>query len=250
MKQTSWEPVHKWYDESLGQSGDYMHTEIIIPKTLALLRLETHSSLLDLGCGQGILARFLPQTVGYSGVDISPSLIAKAKARDSHPGHRYSVGDITRPLGLPERSFTHAVSILTIDNIENPKCVFEHAAQILMPQGVFTIVINHPCFRIPRQSGWDVDQKSKLQFRRINRYLTPLKIPITMHPGYEHSEMTWTFHFPISYYTRVLADSGYVIETMEEWTSDKKSVGKAASMENRARTEFPLFLSIKAVLRG
>jgi hypothetical protein len=34
---------------------------------------------------------------------------------------------------------------------------------------------------------------------------------------------------------------------MEEWTSDKVSVGKAAKGENRARAEFPLFMAIRAV---
>jgi hypothetical protein len=33
---------------------------------------------------------------------------------------------------------------------------------------------------------------------------------------------------------------------MEEWCSDKKSEGAAARMEDRARKEFPLFLTILA----
>jgi hypothetical protein len=32
---------------------------------------------------------------------------------------------------------------------------------------------------------------------------------------------------------------------MEEWVSDKKSTGKFATVENRARAEFPLFLTLK-----
>jgi len=38
-----------------------------------------------------------------------------------------------------------------------------------------------------------------------------------------------------------------VISDLEEWTSDKVSAGKSARAENRARSEFPLFLAIKAV---
>jgi hypothetical protein len=37
------------------------------------------------------------------------------------------------------------------------------------------------------------------------------------------------------------------VSDLEEWTSDKVSIGKAAKGENRARAEFPLFLVIKAV---
>ena len=71
---------------------------------------------------------------------------------------------------------------------------------------------------------------------------------VTMHPGEAKSPLTWSFHQPISAYTKMLTDNGFVIEKLEEWTSDKESVGKAGKMENRARAEFPLFLAILARL--
>jgi hypothetical protein len=37
-----------------------------------------------------------------------------------------------------------------------------------------------------------------------------------------------------------------VIDALEEWTSDKESEGKASRMENKARSEFPLFLALRA----
>ncbi len=110
------------------------------------------------------------------------------------------------------------------------------------------LVLNHPAFRIPRQSGWG-EHTNKIQYRYINRYLTPLEIPITMHPGQSQSAMTWSYHVPISFYAQALASAGLVIETIEEWTSDKQSEGKAARMENRARAEIPLFMAIVAVRR-
>ena len=67
-----------------------------------------------------------------------------------------------------------------------------------------------------------------------------------MHPGASSSPITWTYHFPISMYTTWLHDVGFVIEMIEEWTSDKTSIGKAGKMENRSRSEFPLFLAIRA----
>ena len=66
-----------------------------------------------------------------------------------------------------------------------------------------------------------------------------------MHPGSD-SGLTWSFHQPLSTYTKMLADNHFVIENLEEWTSDKESVGKASRMENRSRAEFPLFLAIAA----
>lgn len=246
MKPTTWEPVSAWYDKKLKHSGDWAHTNIVIPKTIQMVSLSSGSSLLDLGCGQGILARSIPKTVSYIGIDIAPSLIASAKIRDQNKNHQYVVGDITKPLPT-QQAFTHVTCILTLDNIKNPMDVMQQAFTHLQTHGVFVFVINHPCFRIPRQSSWGIDQQNKLQYRKINRYLSPLEIPITIHPGASTSPVTWTYHYPISQYSAWLKETGFEIDSIEEWTSDKDSVGKAAKMENRARSEFPLFLTVKAV---
>jgi hypothetical protein len=107
--------------------------------------------------------------------------------------------------------------------------------------------MNHPSFRIPRQSSWGKDEANKLEYRRVNRYLTGLEIPINTHPGFSDSPMTWTYHQPLEYYIKSLKRAGMLISDLEEWTSDKVSVGKAAKGENRARSEFPMFLALRAV---
>lgn len=73
-----------------------------------------------------------------------------------------------------------------------------------------------------------------------------MDIPINMNPSDRGSEVTMSYHFPLSSYSKMLKDAGFVIELIEEWTSDKESQGKAARMENRSRSEIPLFLAIKA----
>ena len=77
--------------------------------------------------------------------------------------------------------------------------------------------------------------------------MTPLSIPVAASPSKgAKSTATWSYHFPLSEYSRMLLDNGFVIEKIEEWISDKSSVGEAAKMENRARKEFPLFMAILA----
>jgi len=41
-----------------------------------------------------------------------------------------------------------------------------------------------------------------------------------------------------------LKTNGLIVQDLEEWRSEKKSVGKWAKMEDRAREEFPLFLAV------
>lgn len=76
-----------------------------------------------------------------------------------------------------------------------------------------------------------------------------MEIPINVNPSDKNSETAMSYHFPISEYSRMLKEAGFVIELIEEWTSDKESQGRAAKMENRSRAEIPLFMAIKAVKR-
>jgi ubiquinone/menaquinone biosynthesis C-methylase UbiE len=253
---TSWHKVGKWYNEKVGDRGSYYHEHVVLPGVIRLLKLNQNSSLLDLGCGQGVLARRIPKSMKYVGVDTAQSLITFAKKQDRNANHTFLVGDVTQQLPISEK-FTHAAIILALQNIEKPDLAIKNAAEHLVPGGKIVIVLNHPAFRIPRQSSWGIDQQSKLQYRRENIYMSPLKIPITMHParppslrsGVSGRGLTWSFHEPLSAYTKMLADSNFVIENLEEWTSDKESVGKAGKMENRSRAEFPLFLAILARLQ-
>lgn len=239
---TSWESSHRWYDSIVGEKGHYYHENIVLPNSLRLLNLKAGDSLLDLGCGQGVLERALPSNVHYVGVDASPSLIQSAKKKSKRP---FYVADITQPLSIKEGPFSHAALILVTQNLEHPEKAFKNASQYLKPQGKLLIVMNHPCFRIPRQSSWGIDEAKKLQYRRIDLYMSSLKIPIQTHPGKKgDSAITWSFHRPLSSYFKALSKAGFLVETLEEWISDKKSTGSRASMENRSRKEFPLFLTL------
>lgn len=236
---TSWEEVANWYDKAVGKGGHYFHENIILPNLLGELAFEKTKEprLLDLGCGNGILGMHIPKNVFYAGVDLSKSLIEKAKLNRKGI---YKVHDLTKPMSLNEKDFTHITLILSLQNMENPAAVLENARQHLAKGGSIFIVLNHPCFRIPRQTSWGVDQEKKIQYRRIDRYLTPLEIPIAMHPG-ESDTKTFSYHHPISTYVNLLGNLGLGVVKMQEWTSDKLSLGKLAKMENRAREEFPLF---------
>lgn len=243
---TSWNKVGEWYGDLVGEKGHYFHQNVIIPKSLKLLVIQPQSSILDIACGTGVFARFIPKSAPYFGIDAASLLIQKAREFDKNPLHSFMLGDVTKDLRLEKNDFTHAICMLSLQNIKDPQKALHFASLHLRTHARLLIVLNHPCFRIPRQSSWGIDEQNKLQYRRINRYLTSLEIPVSMHPGNQRSDITWSFHHSLSNYSEYLANEGFVIEKIEEWISDKESVGPAASMENRAREEFPLFLAILA----
>lgn len=246
-KNTSWTGVAKWYGGIVGDSGHYFHQHVIFPRLKSLLDPKAGESVLDVGCGQGVYARTLPHNVNYTGVDSAKDLLTQAKSLTKNSKHTYYLADATKGLSVPADSFDHAVSILALQNMKDAQSAIVNIGQALKSGGDFVMVLNHPSFRIPRQSSWGKDEAQKLEYRRINRYLSPLEIPINAHPGLSDSPVTWSYHNPLEYYVKALKSAGLVITDLEEWTSDKVSVGRAAKAENRARSEFPLFLAIKAV---
>lgn len=247
---SSWQNSGKWYNENVGAEGHYYHRTVIIPKVLELLDLKgplQRTALLELACGQGVLSRHIPKNMIYSGFDAAPSLIQAAKQYSKNPLHNFFVADVTRSLPLSTTDFDYATIILACQNIEEPCKAFKNASHHLKIGGKLLIVLNHPCFRIPRQSSWKVDPDQKTQYRRIDRYMSDMKVPIQMHPGKGKASVeTWSFHHPLSAYSRWLRDAGFTIDLIDEWCSNKVSEGKMAKAENRSRDEIPLFMAILA----
>ncbi|OJU81447.1 MAG: hypothetical protein BGO10_01960 [Chlamydia sp. 32-24] len=242
--QTSWENVNKWYKKIVGNEGHYYHQQVILPNIAPIL--SKHKAILDLACGTGILGRAISKETIYQGFDISPSFIKEAIRLDPHKNHVYTTADVSKDLHL-KSEFTLATIILALQNIENAKGVLQNCAKGLKNEGQLLLVLNHPYYRIPRQSSWGIDEGKKIQYRRVDRYMESMAIPIEMHPGQKEKTQTFSFHHPLSLYTKWLKETGFVIDEIEEWVSDKESTGKNAKMENRARQEIPLFMCIKAI---
>lgn len=240
-RDTSWDSADRWYDTLVGEKGHYYHESVIFPSLFKLLGINSKSSgtLLDVGCGNGVLARQLPRGIQYTGVDASKKLIEAARAKT--PTARFVIADATDALPLAEQSFDWVVFVLSLQNMADGEQAVRLAAERLKTDGRMAIVLNHPCFRIPRQTSWGIDEPTQLQQRRINRYYSPLEIPIQI-----RGETTLTFHHPLSTYFAWTSKAKCVVLDVEEWRSDKKSEGKMRKREDFARDEFPLFLTILA----
>lgn len=282
--ETSWDHVADWYDDLVegrgGARSDHFE-RVILPGTLRLLRPQKGMRVLDIACGQGALCRLLSeQGVEATGVDASPRLIEAAqKNSGGSPGGRgpkFLVGDarelesIGRKLsdehgGSPQ--FDAATCVMALMNIDPMDGVLRGCQSLLAPGGALVLVMLHPAFRSPGQTSWGWDEPrseapqrgprkpdSPRQFRRVDGYLSPGQAEIVMNPGQaargKRPVTTWTFHRPLQSYFRALADAGFVVESLEEWPSLRRSEpGPRAAEENRARHEIPLFLGIRAVKR-
>lgn len=245
-RRTDWQAVGGWYEDLVGEKGHYYQRQVVIPKTLELLELRDGDKLLDLGCGEGVLARHLPFSVEYWGVDGAVNLVKAAREKDGNPKHQYLVGDITGEVGNLPGEMDRVVVMLAIQNVKHPDRVIAFASRKLKRGGELVIVMNHPMFRIPRLSGWGIREGSKQQYRWVARYMSRQSIPIKVHPGSRQSVVAWSFHEPLANYVGYLTKESMVVMGLNEWVSDKTSVGKAGKMENLARAEIPMFMAIRA----
>ncbi|HPT65685.1 MAG TPA: class I SAM-dependent methyltransferase [Candidatus Woesebacteria bacterium] len=244
---SSWQKVGKWYDKTVGDEGHYYHQHIIMPNLKRILNLKENESLIDLACGQGILERNMNKDIEYVGVDLASFLIQKAKESSQNPKHKFIIADVSKDLPIDKKDFDAGAIVLALQNVKKPFGVIRNFAKHLKKNGKLVIVLNHPIFRIPKHSSW-ITENNK-QNRKIEDYMTPLQIPITTHPGKKTSEETFSYHYPLSAYSEMLFDNGFMIEKIEEWVSDKTSTGSNAKVEDRARREFPLFMAVVAVKR-
>ncbi len=245
MKDTSWEKVSSKYNKNLADKGDYYHLNLVIPKSLELLKLNENSKVLDLACGQGVLARHLPKNTSYLGIDLSESLIEFAKKYEIQSNHSFIVGDITKPLNIGSQTFTHSTIILALQNTGKVANVLFNAAKYIKKGGKLLIVINHPHYRIPRHSSWEIDEKNNIQYRKINKYLSKIEIPVNHDPSKgAKGNFSISYHFSLESLSKDLFEAGFYIEKIEEWSSDKKSVGKNSKRENVSRSEIPLFMCL------
>lgn len=247
-KNTSWENVASWYDELLSDKDTYQE-KVLLPNLLRIVGDIRGKNVVDVACGQGYFTRAL-FTAGaqVSGVDASKSLIAFARKKGPK-GITYFESNADRLIFFSPETVDVATCILAIQNIENLAGVLKEIAKILKKGGVCYLIINHPAFRIPKESAWAYDEQKKIQYRRIESYLSQQKNKIDMTPGthdIKKKEYTVSFHRSLQDYFKAFAKAGFAVIRLEEWISHRVSEkGPRQKAEDKARKEFPLFMALE-----
>lgn len=232
--------------------GEYQKT-VILPNLLRLLEIKKGEIILDLACGSGFFSReFTKFGAKVIGAEISKELIAAAK--ENAKGIEYHVASADNLNFLSNASVDKITIILSIQNIDNVAGVFKECARVLRPQGKIFLVLNHPAFRVPKESDWGWDESKKVQYRRVDQYLSESKVKIQMHPSTGSGQVpkledyTISFHRPLQFYFKLLSKSGLAVARLEEWNSNRKSeAGPREKAEDTARKEIPLFLFMEVV---
>lgn len=217
--------------------------------------MTTQDRVLELGCGQGFFVKEILKvsTPQIEGIDIGQELLDIAKKNNQQAVFtRASASDLSH---IKDQSIDIVYSVLALQNMSDLDIVMKEVKRILKTDGKLIAVLNHPAFRVPKQSDWYFSPDRKIQGRVVYTYMSDQKFSIDMHPGRTASgakkEETFSFHHPLQYYVKLFNKYNFGVSRLEEWISHKTSEeGPKKRAEDQARKEIPLFmaLEIKAFL--
>ena len=246
-----WDPVAAWYDKLVGESGSDYHQHVILPAAMRMLDPQKEESIIDVCCGQGVLAKLLLESgvARYVGVDASQRLIQSAKQRHAgEPRATFVVADACQPGEWSDQSHDAAACLMAVHDVPDALALLQGIRKALKPGGRALFIFMHPCFRIPQSTHWGWDNDQKVQFRRVDRYSSDQDITITTHPGKASESQTTFYHRPLAHLLTAMGKAGLGVTACEELHSHRRSQGNGpfSKAEHRAAEEFPLFLALMA----
>ena len=174
-------------------------------------------------------------------------------ARKRHGGSgRFLVGDardLSAVRDLRPGSVDAVTFLLSIQDMDPLGEVLASAAWALKLGGRVVVLMTHPAFRVPRQSGWVWDEGRKLHYRRVDRYLSLLAVPMKS-LSKQKSKGTFatrSFHRPLNVYVNALSEQGLLLDRMLEVPAHRANAPPSqARAAELARKEIPLFLGLRA----
>ena len=246
-KETSWGSVANWYQKMVEDKDSYQN-QVILPKLMNLLDLKKDEVVLDLGCGVGYFCQKYSEGGGKAiGVDIGEELIEVAKKNTSSE-IVYHVNTAEKLPFVQNSSVDKITIVLALQNIKFADKVIAEAGRVLKKNGKLVVVLNHPYYRIPKHSLWEWSPKDWVQFRKVEKYLTPFESEIDMKPGEKDKskkQITMSFHRPLEYYILQGLKNGFMLENMEEWISHRGAdQGNKTKALEISRKEIPLFMCL------
>ena len=202
-----WERHAGWWQREFSAGADAEYEEQILP--LVAHHLEGARGVLDIGCGEGQVARHLAGLgVRVVGLDPTASQVTVARGRAGGPHYGRARAD-----ALPCRSasFDAVLLCLALEHVDAFEAAIREVARVLEPGGRFVLVLCHPLLQAPG-SGWVDDEVVGERYWRVGEYLRVDTIVDEVAPGVALRFI----HRPLGRYVNAMSEAGLLIEEMQE----------------------------------
>jgi SAM-dependent methyltransferase len=205
-----WESHASWWQAGFTEGADPEYAEQILP--MAAHHLTGATEVLDVGTGEGQIARLAVQRGARRVVGVDPTAAQVREARRRAQGPSYARAGAAA-LPFPAASFDAVVACLVFEHIDDVDGAIGEVARVLRPGGRFLFFLNHPLLQTPN-SGWIDDQilDPPEQYWRIGPYLVEDKTIEEV----EKDVFIPFIHRPLHRYVNALIDNGLSLTRMEE----------------------------------
>ncbi len=204
-----WETHAQWWQDGFSEGADPEYTEQILP--LAALHLDGATRVLDVGTGEGQIARLASgqsENTTTIGIDPTSAQIVEAYRRGKGPAYARAGA---AQLPFKNQAFDAVVACLVFEHIDEVDEAIAEVARVLQTNGRFLFFLNHPLLQTPN-SGWIDDTILEEQYWRIGPYLTEDHTIEEV----EKNVFIPFIHRPLSRYVNALATNRLLITRMEE----------------------------------
>ncbi len=204
-----WDEHAQWWIDGFTDGADPEYVEQIIP--LAVEELAGRHKILDLGCGDGQIARALAAQ-GSDVLGVDPTQLHIDVAIERGGGPQYVLGGATN-IPADDETFDAVVACLVFEHIDQMDEAMTEVARVLKPNGQFSFFLNHPLLQTPG-SGWIDDHiiDPPEQYWRIGPYLVETESIEEV----EKDVYIRFIHRPLSRYVNALLANGMSLERMVE----------------------------------
>lgn len=230
-KKKEWDQNANFWIKIIRKNLDPYRLKITNKAILHSLKQEKQK-IFEAGCGEGYLARTLAKdSHQIEAMDLCPQLIKAAQQLEKKEplGINFMLGDFCQT-NLPSSSFDTIISHQAIHEIKDPKKAFQEFYRLLKKKGELIMLFLHPCFEI-----------------EPSKYLQKVKIEKSSYlvSGIKSPSPYFCLHLPLSQWSKLLAETGFLIKKIEEPHLSKKLIKEDKWWkENFSK---PLFILIKAV---
>lgn len=169
------------------------------------------TKVLDLGCGSGLLSRWLKKKgFDVQGIDFSHNLIKIAQREN--PDIDFALADIASS-PYETNAFDVIVSGLVLHHVQDLSPVFREVARILRPAGIFIFTMHHPFDEV-------------LKVKRTGK-----SYDATAKPYFHNGQYTWkmldgmqlvSYHHTLENISENLFKNGFIIEQIAESRAKKE----------------------------
>jgi SAM-dependent methyltransferase len=236
-----WEAHAEWWQREFTDGVDPEYTEQILP--LITSHLPRGGRLVDIGCGEGQVARMATELNDMTVVGVDPAMSQVQVATERAGGPTYLQGSAAA-LSLADGSVDAAVACLVFEHIEDLDAALGEVARVVRPGGTFLFLLNHPLLQTPG-SGWIDDQvlDPPEQYWRVGPYLVEGDTVEQV----ERGVFIRFFHRPLSRYLNTASELGLRLVRMEEPAPPQGFLDRAPEYLEAASIPRLLFLRFERI---